>query len=164
MTCLEAARSFPRTTPFLFCLLPACPNLEELKVPASVMDERNLPVHKSARVEAREGAPSLLKVLDMSSEEGYSWHRNVVTWEILSKLGTQLPLLQVLKLSDITRDTPIQCDPRARKFVDASSPLSNFLAEPFAPLPNLRIFQISSITSAWNYQHELTPRYAPTST
>ncbi len=82
-------------------LLAACPNLEELKVPASVMDERNLAVHASARVEAREGAPSLLKVLDMSSEEGYSWHWNVVTWEILSKLGTQLPLLEVCSNSVI---------------------------------------------------------------
>lgn len=68
----------------------------------------------------------------------------------------------VLKLSDITRDTPIQCDPGASQFVEASPALSNFLAEPFAPLPNLRIFQISRITRAWKYQHELTPRYAPT--
>lgn len=143
-------------------LLAACSNLEELKIPASVMDERNLTVHASALVEARGGAPSLLKVLDMSSGEGYSWHRNAVTWAILSKLGTQLPLLEVLKLKDITRDTPIQCDPKASQYVEATPPLSHFLVEPFAPLPNLRFFQINRITASWDYQHELAPRYVPT--
>lgn len=143
-------------------LLAACPSLEELVIPANVLQERSLAAHVAALSEARGGAPSVLKVIDLTSD-GFDYDgRKAVSWQIISKLGAHAPFLEVLKVMEISSDTPFQSDPSSDRFVEATPPLSDFLAEPFVALPNLRVFKLGRIIPSWEFQYELAPRYVPT--
>lgn len=142
-------------------LLKVCPNLEEFLAPPSLLLERSLSFHLAALSTARGGAPPLLKVLDLTDPSGWGGDR-YFNWEDLSTFGTRLPCLQVLKLSAIA-GTPVQADPTAEGFTEASPPLSEFLVEPFAPLPNLRVLEVKRIKSRFGeFANQLTPRYVTT--
>ena len=142
-------------------LLKACPNLEELVLPPSLLIYRDLSFHLGALSTARGGAPALLSLLDLSSSDGWGG-RHCVNWTILSKIGMHLPCLQSLKIMEVSAGTPVQSDPSVDGFTQASPPLSDFLAEPFSPLLNLKVFQLGRIIKDYDFSHELTPRYATT--
>lgn len=142
-------------------LLKACPNLEQLVAPADLFRERSLSFHLGALANARSGAPPVLTTLDLSS--GFGWYGNdAVSWALLSNIGTHLPCLQSIKLQAITVDTPVQSDPSIDGFTEATPSLSDFLVKPFAPMPNLKVFQVGRIMKAWDFRNELTPRYVTT--
>jgi len=106
-------------------LLKLCPNLEELVAPPSLMQDRNLSFHISALSDAREGAPILLKVLDLSDRACWGGWR-ALNWSILSKMGAQLPCLEVFKLIELSSDTPVQMDPTILLLWDSPRHLRSF--------------------------------------
>lgn len=137
-------------------LLRICRNLQELAMPQSLATENStLRAHLAALSEARSGATTLLRVLNLNDGRSSTWGADRMRFAEIAAIGKYAPELEVLRLVMAT-GIPYQA---ANESVP--TPVT-FLSEPMVELPRLREFCIDGLVKRHVWQ--AAPQYATTST
>jgi len=137
-------------------LLRTCRNLQELVMPqALVVEHSTIRAHLSALSEARSGATTLLRVLDMNHRGSSTWGADRLRFSEVADIGKFAPELEVLNLAMAT-GIP------ASSATESIPTPATFLSKPMTELPRLKEFGVEAIVKRHIWQ--AAPRYATTST
>ena len=137
-------------------LLRACSRLQELVMPQALATENStLRAHLAALSEARSGATTLLRVLDMNRGSSI-WGADRMAFAEIASIGKYAPELEILKLEIATNIPTVTAENEAM-------PTPNFfLSLPMMELPRLREFGLGSLVK--EYIFSAAPRHATTET
>ena len=135
-------------------LFKCLPRLEELDMPQSAaLEMGNInPNVMSPLREARSGASTLLRVLDL----GKDFWGNKFSLEAISKLGTSAPELEVLRLGSVQRQNGRRMSAMFLGFGEELSslmgdPAERALASPMTCLPRLKEFSLARLVDSYAY-------------